>query len=191
MKLSIKYNAPLTLTYTLLATTLLLLDSVLGAGLTERFFLVPGRGNFTVTNPIHYFTLVSYVLGHANWTHLMSNLAFILLIGPILEEKHGSFKMFTMVLITALATGILNVLVFPNALLGGSGIVFMMIILASFTNIRNGELPLTFILIFLIYLTTEIMNAFEFDNISQFAHIMGGILGSVFGFLRTHQVKHI
>lgn len=185
MKISIKYNAPLTLTYALTATALLLLDSISGLGLTENFFLIPGRNSFNAVNPIHYAALVTYIIGHADWTHLMGNLAFILLIGPILEEKYGTFRLLIMVLITALTTGVLNILIFPNPLLGGSGIVFMMIILSSFTNIKNGELPLTFILIMLIYLTTEIINAFKYDNISQFAHIMGGVLGSLFGFFRT------
>ena len=59
-----------------------------------------------------------------------------------------------------------------------------MILLASFTNFKRGEIPLTFILILVLYLGQEVMNFFRSDNISQFAHIAGGFCGSLFGFLR-------
>ena len=135
--LRIKYNAPLTLTYTLITVGLLIIDSVSGLGITARFFIVPGRTGFDPSNPIHFINILTYVLGHAGWTHLMGNLAFILLLGPILEEKYGTVSMLIMTVITAAATGIFNILFFPNPLLGGSGIVFMMIILSSFTNIKK------------------------------------------------------
>jgi len=67
----------------------------------------------------------------------------------------------------------------------------MMILLASLVNFRKGEVPLTFILIMVIYLGREVFNALaakvtpgSANNISQFAHIIGGLVGSFFGFLR-------
>jgi membrane associated rhomboid family serine protease len=95
--------------------------------------------------------------------------------------------------VTALVTGGLQVFLFPTTiLLGASGIVFMMILLASFTNFRKGEIPLTFILIMVIYLGREVWNAVASkfvagapDNISQFAHVIGGLVGSFFGFFKS------
>ena len=70
--------------------------------------------------------------------------------------------------------------------MGASGIVFMMILLSSFTNIRSGEIPLTFVLVVLMYLTREVVTAFsDEDSISQLAHIAGGLCGSLFGFAIT------
>jgi len=87
--------------------------------------------------------------------------------------------------VTALVTGVLNVLIFPTGLMGASGIVFMMILLASFTNFNKGEIPITFILIMVLYLGQEVWNAItDRDQISQFAHIIGGFCGSLFGFFR-------
>jgi membrane associated rhomboid family serine protease len=77
----------------------------------------------------------------------MGNFSFILLIGPIVEEKYQSGPMLLMILITALITGVLNIVFFSTGLMGASGIVFMLILLSSFTNFRAGEIPLTFILI--------------------------------------------
>ena len=129
------------------------------------------------------------MLGHADWIHLIANFSFILLIGPILEEKYGSKRVLAMIVITAFITGVLNVLVFSTALMGASGIVFMLILLSSFTNIRAGEIPITFVLIVALFLTKEIVNAVATrDNISQFAHIIGGVCGGLFGFAITHRI---
>jgi uncharacterized membrane protein YdcZ (DUF606 family) len=89
-----------------------------------------------------------------------------------------------MIAVTALVTGALNVLFFTTGLRGASGVVFMLILLASFTNFSKGEIPLTFILVMLLYLGREIFNSFSSNNISEFAHIVGGFCGSLFGFFR-------
>jgi membrane associated rhomboid family serine protease len=86
-------------------------------------------------------------------------------------------------LVTAITTGILNILVVKTGLYGASGIVFMLILLSSFTNIRKGEMPITFILIIALYIVREFINALNPDTISQLAHIAGGICGGLFGFL--------
>ena len=113
--------------------------------------------------------------------HLMGNLTFILLLGPIIEEKYGGSNLAIMIIITALVTGISNVFFFNTGLLGASGIVFLFIILASFGNAKQG-IPLTFILVALLFVGKEVMNSMESNNISEFAHILGGACGSLFGF---------
>jgi membrane associated rhomboid family serine protease len=177
----IRYNAPVILTFTLLATGVLIVNQIAG-GFTEAFFVsYPDFGG----SIIDFVRLFTHVIGHRNWLHLMSNFSFILLIGPVLEEKYRSGPLLAMVLITALVTGILNIIFFSTGLMGASGIVFMLILLSSFTNIRSGEIPLTFILIVVLFLAKEFIDAFAEDNISQFAHVIGGICGSLFGFLLT------
>ena len=177
----IRYNAPVVLTFTLLSTVILIVDQIFG-GFTEAFFVsYPAFGG----SALDFLRLFSHVLGHQNWLHLMSNFSFILLIGPVLEEKYRSGPLLAMVLVTALVTGPLNILIFSTGLMGASGIVFMLILLSSFTNIRSGEIPLTFVLIVVLFLAKEFIDALAEDNISQFAHIIGGICGSLFGFLFT------
>ena len=58
----------------------------------------------------------------------------------------------------------------------------MFIILASITNLEKGTIPLTFILVVVLYLGGEIVHSFSNDDISQLTHILGGIIGSFFGF---------
>jgi membrane associated rhomboid family serine protease len=182
--MKLKYNAPTVLTFTLMSALVLLLSHTLVPGLTEAWFLVPPKGTFSPSSARNWVTLVTHVLGHADWNHLFSNFSFILLLGPILEESYGSMSLLCMIFITALVTGLLNILFFSTALLGASGVVFMMILLASFTNFNKGEIPLTFILVMIIYVGREVLNSFSSNNISEFAHIVGGFVGSLFGFLR-------
>jgi len=183
----IKYNSPIVLTFAFISAAVLLLSQTLMPDLTRLFFMVPGKGGFSTESVRNWITLVSHALGHANWPHLISNFSFILLIGPILEEVYGSAALLIMIFFTALVTGVLNVLFFPSSLLGASGVVFMMILLASFTNFTRGQIPLTFILVLLLFLGRELFDSFGSNgtgNISQFAHIVGGFIGSLFGFFR-------
>jgi len=185
--MKIKYNAPTVLTFAIFSAVILILSQTVSRSLTEQWFVVMGKGSFSAASIRSWVTLFTHVLGHANWAHLISNFSFILLIGPILEEIYGSFSLFIMICITALVTGMLNVLFFSSGLLGASGIVFMMILLASFTNFSKGEIPLTFILVLVLYLGRELYNSFGSgsSNISEFAHIVGGFIGSLFGFFRS------
>jgi membrane associated rhomboid family serine protease len=181
----IKYNAPTVLTYTFFSAAVLILSLTLLPSLTEQWFVAPGKKEFSPSVLRCWTGLFTHVMGHASWTHLVSNFSVILLIGPILEELYGSLSLLLMIIITALVTGILNALFFPSNLLGASGVVFMMILLASFTNFSKGEIPLTFILILVLYLGRELFTSFEDNRISEFAHIAGGFCGSLFGFFRA------
>jgi len=182
--MKIKYNAPTALTYSFFCTLIVALDQSFMHGLTRAFFTVPNADAFDLTSPLNYVRLFTHIAGHADWNHLVSNLAYILLLGPMLEEAYGSFTMFLMIVVTGFVTGVLNACFFPNPLLGASGVVFMMILLASFTNHEKDDVPLTFILIVILYLGREILAAFKGDDISQFAHLAGGLCGSLFGFFQ-------
>ncbi len=184
--MKLRYNAPATLTFTLLAAIVLALNMTVLPGLNQSWFSTPAPFH---TNAVSdYIKLFSHALGHANVEHFISNFTFILLLGPILELTYGSWTLVIMMAVTALVTGLINVFVFPSTILmGASGIVFMMILLASFTNFRKGEIPITFILVIVLFLGKEVWNAIaQKDNISQFAHILGGLTGSFFGFLGSN-----
>ena len=188
--MKIRYNAPTVLTFAFISAAVLTLSQTLEPSLTVQWFAVPGRTGFHAGSLRCWITLFTHVLGHKDWSHLISNFTFILLIGPILEEMYGSASLAIMICITAFVTGALNVLFFSTGLLGASGVVFMMILLVSFTNFNKGEIPLTFILVLVLYLGKELFDSFRGlfgpgDDISQFAHIAGGFIGSLFGFLRV------
>jgi len=179
MPFRIRYNAPVVLTFSLLAAAATITMGVIGSRGVE-WFSVPGYMDWD--EPLAYARLFTHVLGHAGWQHLMANLMVILLIGPLLEEKYGSFQLFEMILITAGVTGALNILLFDTGLLGASGVAFMLIVLSSMTSYRRREIPLTFVLVALLFVGGEVAAAVrDRDNISQFAHIVGGACGAMLG----------
>ncbi len=174
MKLRVTYNAPVVLTFALIAVVV----HILGDSVKPFFVMRPrldGIGD--------YFALVSHIAGHGSWEHLLGNFTLILLLGPILEERHGSKGLLFMILSTALVTSLLNLFIFQTYVLGASGIVFMFILLASTANVRRGEIPLSFIAVAILYLGGELVAAFHNDQISQMAHLIGGVVGAGFGFL--------
>ena len=178
----IKYNAPTVLTYALICALVVLISNKLLPGLANNWFTVPGKGRFSPASLRNWITVLTHVMGHASWGHLVGNFSIILLIGPMLEENYGSVSLLVMILITTVVTGLLNVLFFTTGLMGASGVVFMMILLASFTNFSRGEIPFTFILVLVLFLGEQFVKSFHSDNVSYFAHIAGGFCGSLFGF---------
>lgn len=173
------YNAPVVLTFAILSFLVLGFNNAVGGWLIPTFFV--SSGTFNPLSIISYLGTITHILGHANWAHLSGNFLLILLVGPMLEEKYGSRKLLIMILITAILTSILNTLMFATGIIGASGIAFMMILLASFANVSKGQIPITFLLTCGLFLGQEIVNSLKVDNISQFAHILGGICGAIFG----------
>ena len=196
-KFRITYNAPITLTFALLSVIILFLDTkLLNHHFIRALFVAPGcQGSgfaFNHQDPLNYFRLFSHILGHSDWNHLLSNLSFILLLGPILEERYGSAVLLVMILVTALVTGAINACLIPSGLMGASGIVFMMILLASFSTMSRHEIPLSFFLILFLYLGRELFANNQINkiyHISTFAHVAGGICGSMFGFLAASKKR--
>ena len=176
--MKLKFNSPVVLTFSLICVAVFVLNKIMIGELMPFFAL----GYVSLSNPISLMTLLTHVIGHASLEHLIGNLTFILLLGPIIEEKFGDRRTLLMMIMTALITGLLNMLFFHTGLMGASGIVFMFILLVSFTNSKSGEIPVTFILIAILFIGKEVIESLETDQISQFAHIAGGITGSFFGF---------
>lgn len=175
----IQYNSPVILSFTILSFISLILGELTDKASTILFFSVY-RG--PLTDILFYFRLIGHVLGHVSLEHFLNNFLIILLIGPILEEKYGSRAIIRMILITAIVTGVLNILLFNTALLGASGITFMLILLSSFVNTQEGKVPLTLILIIVLFVGKEVIDiVFVNDNISRLTHIIGGLCGGIFG----------
>ena len=125
------------------------------------------------------------MLGHSGYSHYISNMLLLLIVGPAMEEKYGSRNMLIFLAVTALVTGLSQFLFFPNsALMGASGIVFMLIMLSSLAGAQAGAIPVTLILVAVLYLGGEILDGLrQTDQISQLTHIIGGLCGIAFGFL--------
>lgn len=178
----LSFNSPVILSFTFICFIVLALDLITAGRTTYTFFSVY-RSSFA--NPLTYLRMFSHVLGHANWEHLFGNMTMLLVVGPLLEEKYGSSNTLFVILATALITGLVNFFFFPGVrLLGASGVVFAFILLSSFTCSQERKIPITFILVALIYIGQQIYSAiFVKDNISNLAHLLGGGVGSLLGYI--------
>jgi GlpG protein len=143
------------------------------------------NGDFQETSPVWYISTLTYIFGHADFEHVIGNLSIVLLLGPLVELKFGWQKFSLMVVSTAILTAILHTLLWDNGLIGASGIAFMLIVVTSLLNTRGKDIPITFILVVLLFLGQEIYSSFKNDQISHFAHLFGGAMGAFWGFYRS------
>ena len=175
-----QYNAPVTLSFALLSLLALFLGKLTGGWTTTHLFSVYRS---SAADLLTYPRFVLHVLGHANYAHYIGNMMMILVVGPGLEEHYGSRNILWAVSITALVSGMVQWLFFPNtALLGASGIVFMMIVMSSLAGMRNGGIPITLVLVLALYVGGEIVDGITLsDSVSQISHIIGGICGALLG----------
>ena len=168
------------LTFFLLSLGALFLGQWTGGWTTKHLFCVY-RGS--LKDPLFYIRLFGHVLGHASWDHFLNNMLLLLVIGPPMEEKYGSGPLLKGILLTALISGVLQCVLFPHtALLGASGIVFMLIMLASLSGFSGG-IPVTMLLVAALYLGQQVYDIiFAHDNGANFMHIVGGFCGTAFGY---------
>ena len=180
--LKISINSPVVLGFSAICLTALVL-SIVTNGTTNKLIFMTYHSS--LTNPLTYLRFFTHVFGHSGVEHFMGNITYILLLGPLLEEKYGSKLLIQSIVITAFITGIVNYILFPNiALCGASGVVFTFILLSSFTGFKDREIPLTFILVAAIFLGQQVYEGIMLkDNISNLSHVLGGVVGSVLGYL--------
>ncbi|GAB7078590.1 rhomboid family intramembrane serine protease [Megalodesulfovibrio paquesii] len=137
-------------------------------------------------DPLFFVQCVLHVLGHVDFSHLSNNLLLLLLLGPMVESRHGTGWFLSLTALTAVATG-LAALALGHRVQGLSGVVFACIGLSSAAGARRGEIPVTMLLVLGIYLGGEVMRLLRPDAISQLSHLIGGLVGALAGLLLAHR----
>lgn len=180
-KFRITFNAPVVLCLVAISFIATLLNDVTG-GLSRKLLFMTYHSD--LGSPMTWVRAFTHIFGHADWSHLVGNMSYILLLGPMLEEKYSSKTLLGVMATTALCTSAVNYVCFPNvALCGASGVVFAFILLSSFTSFKEGEIPLTFILVAVFFIGQQIYDGIMIqDHISNTSHILGGIIGGFFGY---------
>lgn len=180
-KLRLAFNSPVILGFTLMSFAVLILSFVT---LGKSNMLLFSVYRSSLLSPLTYLRFFGHVLGHAGWEHYMGNFMLILVVGPLLEEKYGSSNILFLILTTAFITGLVNFILFPRTqMLGASGVVFALILLASFTSFKEGMIPVTFLLVAAIYIGEQVYQGmFVQDNVANLSHIIGGFVGSGVGY---------
>lgn len=187
-RIRITFNSPVILSFVGVCLLALILDKITGGISTLKLFSVY-RSSFL--NPLTYVRLIGHIFGHAGWSHFINNIMMILILGPMLEEKYCSKDILLVILITAVVTGAFHMIFSPfSRLLGASGVVFAFILLSSLTSFDDGGIPVTFILVAVIYIGEQIYQLIAItSNVSNITHIIGGAVGATFGFV-SNKLMH-
>lgn len=186
--MKITYDTPVVITFATLSLAVLVVDTMTNFWLSRNLLLSPGT--FEPLRVGFWTGLVGHIFGHGGIGHYVGNFSLILILGPILERRYGSLLLALMMFFTALATGVLNLVFFDNAILGASGIAFMMVGLTPMVAGRGGSIPVTAIIVPVLWIGGEIVAALIPDEVSRFAHILGGIIGGGFGYLLREFFLH-
>ena len=187
-KIKITFNSPVVLCFAAVSL-IAMICNLLTRGAANSLVFSVRRASFA--DPLTYVRFFTHVLGHSGWPHYIGNMSYLLLLGPALEEKYGSKKILGVIAVTAAVTGLVHFILFPgSALCGASGVVFAFILLTSFAGFREGEIPVTLILVAVIYIGQQIYEGiFVRDDVSNLTHILGGCVGAALGYLMNAKKK--
>lgn len=181
LNIEFDYNSKVILTYLFLSLGACFLNFIT-RGKSNKLLFTSYRSS--IFNPLTYVRLVTHSIGHKDLDHLIHNFLFILLVGPMIEEKYGSINLIVMLVITSIVIGLFNTIISNYVITGASGNVYMLIVLSSFSNITEGKIPLTLILILLFYVVSELKDSIVEGNKKVYhgGHLIGALCGIIFGF---------
>ena len=181
MTINFDYNSPVIISYLIISIIAWLLNCITGGKSNKLLFTSYRSSPF---NPLTYIRLFTHSIGHVDLSHLIHNFLFILLIGPMIEEKYGSINLLVMLLLTSLVIGLFNTIFSNYSITGASGNVYMLIVLSSFSNISEGKIPITLVLILIFYVISEFKDRLIEGNKKTYhtGHLLGALCGIGFGF---------
>ena len=181
MTIKFDYNSPVIISYLILSLIACFLNFI-SHGKSNKLLFTSYRSS--PFNPLTYIRLFTHSIGHVDLSHLIHNFLFILLIGPMIEEKYGSINLIVMLLITSLVIGLFNTIFSNYSITGASGNVYMLIVLSSFSNITEGKIPITLVLILIFYVLSEFKDRLIEGNKKTYhtGHLLGALCGIGFGF---------
>ena len=183
--ITLQYNAPVTLTFALLSLLALALAELTDGWTTQNLFCFYKSA---LTDYLTYVRGLLHVLGSTDLTACTGNIIILLVVGPAAEERFGSAKVLFAMVLTAVASAVIMWMMFPTStLMGAGGILFMMMVLASFASARHGAIPITLILVLVLFLGSEVLRAVTGTaGLQELTHIAGGVVGFLLGFLFSH-----
>lgn len=97
-KFRITFNAPVVLGLIFICFAATLLGEITKGRSTALFFMTY---HSSLLNPLTYIRFITHVFGHAGWEHFIGNATYLLLLGPVLEEKYKSRTLIEIIIITA------------------------------------------------------------------------------------------
>ncbi len=170
----IKIKSPITIIFSLICVVAFLL------GNPNMFIL--GSGNV--------FGVFLWIFGHNGIEHLIGNLLPILIIGPVLESRYSKKTLISLITLTTLTTSILHLFLFQDSVTGASGILCMFAILTLMGK-EDGEIPLMAVVFTFFVMVSQILSGAQMNGISEFSHIIGILMGFLFGLIIKRDKDYI
>ena len=159
-------------------------------GITEtvKFFHETGKRRtevFSLTNPRHYLRLFLHPFGNSSILMLVSNAVFLLFCAPFVESKISKPILIVMFLITALVSASCTVSFFSQPIQGGTGIVFLYLLISLIDMVEKHEFSVVLVLIVALFLLREFYHAIDTANLSGFTHLIGALVASALIFIEA------
>lgn len=193
-KFNFVFDSPVTISFSLLSVLLFVLNCLPIKGTPDIKILSSpttsaGPIPFMATQISSYLRLFLYAFGSQNFVGLLSNLLFLLMLGPVMEERYGSLVIGIMMAVSVLFSGVLNTCFCETSLQGCMPIIFMMIFLNSFMSFSKKKIPVSFFVIFVFYIVREVSGKTFSEIVGLIICITGGLCGSLFAFLTSPKAR--
>lgn len=197
------YDFPLTVTFALLSVFVFVLDLLAFKGRLFSVFICHGSKAadvaFNFKSPVDYAGLIFHAFVNRDLNMLFTNLLVIILLGQTLEERYGSVMLALMMCISVLVSGVLTACISTVPLVGAGSLIFMMAVLVSLTELTKKKIPVSCLLVFILFLclsfyrTSGGYKGIELlqKNVGVLVELIGGLCGSIFGFLVLPKKKPV
>ncbi len=172
-----------------------ILGSLLGFfdhSLIHRFGLVPDT-----LSGIRLFTLLSSLFFHGNFLHLVENLYFLFLFGPLAEDALGRKRFLLLYFLAGVSGGVLHTLIDPrasSAAIGASGCISGIISYVAFAfpsfsfrvywcyRMLNISAEIFLVIWVFLQLAGLLTQIYGLGEVSAAAHLAGAAVGVIFFF---------
>ena len=180
-RLKLVLNAPVILMFVFLSIIAFVLGRITDQASTKLLFSVYRS---SPADPFTYIRFLGYVFGNTDLKKFFATLIFLLVLGPVLEERFHGKILLIVIIVSSVVSGILCFIFFPDTILMGSdAVVFAFVLLSPLKALKKKELPMTFILIIVIGLCFLIYSEMIVEgNTYQITNMVGGITGCMVGY---------
>jgi len=139
-----------------------------------------------------YYTIITSLFLHAGIVHLFFNMLSFFLLGPSLEDKAGSSRFLLVYFLGGMIANLAGFIppFFSPGIpgVGASGAISALVGLGTFIcpgkiTISQYLIPLPFVVVGVLYYISNALNLFTPSNIGYHVHMVGLIVGSIFGLI--------
>ncbi|HKZ45364.1 MAG TPA: rhomboid family intramembrane serine protease [archaeon] len=130
------------------------------------------------------WTLVTYIFLHANYSHLFSNMFFLVIAGLMLEKTVGYKNFLFVFFITGIFSGIVSTF-FYDSVIGASGAIYgvmsVLAVIRSKTVIYVLGVPMYIIIAMILYAILDLGGVFYPSSTANIGHLSALFFGVVIG----------